>query len=396
MDAAQALLITQLLIYTLGWATASLWIRKYQATSRDLAFSAFCFAVYLLLSTQEPATLPAPFLAAALPEFFKAQAFLYASSACTAFFNREALSPPMQRWLLAILLSIPAALTGPDPYLRHGVSAVINTAIVLVTAQRVYPAVIAEFGRRHAHAIRLTGFCFIALLAAKALWQQGQGDINSFNQIQLLKDISFMLVDGILYLSVAVMLGVRLVRETQELAIRDPLTGLLNRRGLEMNFAQLQASSAAKGQPYSLLLIDIDHFKRINDSYGHGIGDQILQQVAAALRKGTRASDASARMGGEEFLLVLSETEQGQAFYLAERLRERLARRPLRSSAGNISITISIGLAQCMSPDESLELTVERADRALYMAKASGRNRVAVESEGLSRQPVLKQVTGGI
>jgi diguanylate cyclase (GGDEF)-like protein len=153
------------------------------------------------------------------------------------------------------------------------------------------------------------------------------------------------------------------------------LTTLWNRRqGLE--FLQ-QAFAAFKRYRHvlSVAMVDIDHFKRINDTYGHQCGDQALRHVANILRKACRKADAVARWGGEEFLLILPSTGSAGARVAAERFRMRLNGQPVRFDTGSeCSITVSAGVAQC--DDQGYDAALNRADKALYLAKSRGRNRV--------------------
>lgn len=158
----------------------------------------------------------------------------------------------------------------------------------------------------------------------------------------------------------------------------DPLTGVPNRRFFERRLREEIERWARHGQPLACMLADIDHFKSINDRFGHAAGDQTLRQVAAALGRGLRASDVLARYGGDEFILLLPETAATQAMAIAERLREAVA--GLASPPEGVDqVSISIGLACLRQGDDETGAAarlLERADAALYQAKAAGRNRV--------------------
>jgi len=169
----------------------------------------------------------------------------------------------------------------------------------------------------------------------------------------------------------------RLFEETQTQAITDPLTGIYNRRGLfqigEFEFARAHRIN----RPFSAMILDIDHFKRVNDHYGHATGDQALRHLAERCRKGSRAIDLVGRYGGEEFVLLLTETHIGTARVVAERLRQSITDEPLQTESGPLRITVSIGVAEARDT-ESLKELIERADEALYEAKRNGRNQVVV------------------
>lgn len=152
----------------------------------------------------------------------------------------------------------------------------------------------------------------------------------------------------------------------------DVLTGLLNRRGGEGLLERAYIGTRESGAPLSVIIADVDHFKAINDTWGHPAGDRVLESVGALLRASVRATDGVVRWGGEEFLIILSHCELRAAAEQAERIRERLERSP-QPEAGRV--TISLGVAQ-LAAEESICSLIERADKALYRAKREGRNRV--------------------
>jgi diguanylate cyclase (GGDEF)-like protein len=159
-----------------------------------------------------------------------------------------------------------------------------------------------------------------------------------------------------------------------ELAIRDELTGSHNRRHLIRLIENEKERTARVGNLFCLCLLDIDHFKRINDTYGHQAGDTVLREFAATVQRQIRESDSFGRYGGEEFLLMLPETSIDEALALAERVRANIARLGF-SELPELAVTVSIGVAE-FRIDESIAQTVARADEALYQAKSGGRNRV--------------------
>lgn len=156
----------------------------------------------------------------------------------------------------------------------------------------------------------------------------------------------------------------------------DPLTRLLNRRGLEDALLVSMAQASRRGLPTSAIMVDIDHLKQVNDSFGQEVGDHLLRQVAEILSRLSRSSDVVARTGGEEFLLVLPETELDSARLLAERIRAAIGERPLVVDSQRIGITASLGVA-CIVGHLNLDDLALEANRAMYLAKRGGRNRVA-------------------
>jgi two-component system cell cycle response regulator len=161
-----------------------------------------------------------------------------------------------------------------------------------------------------------------------------------------------------------------------ELAVTDPLTGLHNRRYISSRLRQALASTNNGGAPVSVLIADIDHFKSINDLYGHDAGDKVLQAFSERIQKGLRALDLAARYGGEEFVVVMPGAGLAEACIAAERVRAAVADDPFVLEDGtDINVTVSIGLAQA-GANESFEGLLRRADQALYTAKHEGRNQV--------------------
>jgi diguanylate cyclase (GGDEF)-like protein len=173
----------------------------------------------------------------------------------------------------------------------------------------------------------------------------------------------------------------RLKLELEKLSLTDPLTGLNNRRGFDLAARQQIMVAIRHHRPLSLLMLDIDFFKRVNDTYGHAAGDRVLERLSAIIFKNIRSLDIPARLGGEEFCILLPETNGDEALLLAERLRLVVAEEKFNSGDLTFSITISIGLVECSCGDDALERLLERGDLALYKAKQSGRNRSVVWSK---------------
>ncbi len=165
--------------------------------------------------------------------------------------------------------------------------------------------------------------------------------------------------------------------ELERVAHSDALTGLANRHALARELVSRLAESRASGRPLSVLVIDIDHFKQINDRHGHLAGDAVLREIAIRLRQGLRVDSALARWGGEEFIAVLSESDLSDATAAAERLRLAIADRPVTVAEREIAVTASIGVATSLAPHpDSIDPLLAAADDALYRAKRGGRNRV--------------------
>ncbi len=164
-------------------------------------------------------------------------------------------------------------------------------------------------------------------------------------------------------------------RTLEELSLTDPLTGLANRRYLVQRLEQESSEAQRYGQPLGLLMVDIDHFKAINDSYGHEVGDRLLVEVAAVLRGCVRQYDVVARFGGEEFVVVLPQTPTAGLLQAAQKIQEAVAVTPLQVGTQQLRLTVSVGGA-VRHRDESPQSLIQRADQAMYEAKRAGRNTV--------------------
>lgn len=212
---------------------------------------------------------------------------------------------------------------------------------------------------------------------------------------------SFIINSYLGYMAPAIS-SIRLINAHRKLAVKDPLTGLYNRRFLEETLERNIAIACRYGQPLSILMIDVDHFKRFNDLYGHSHGDKVLQTIAKILMDNARETDAATRYGGEEFTIVLPNTDKDGAAIVAERIRKDVEENAVTTIEGNMeSVTISLGVATC--PDDTVEMDrlLKFADGVLYQSKAAGRNRVTlashealkvVESEESSKSSGLKAV----
>jgi len=180
-------------------------------------------------------------------------------------------------------------------------------------------------------------------------------------------------------------------RLLSEVSSRDSLTGLYNRWFVMEKIDSELNRALRHGSPMSLLLLDVDHFKRINDTWGHSAGDQVLQGIGQLLRESCRVYDVPGRYGGEEFCIVLPETKTGNTTAVAERIRQRLESTELTCGDTAVIVTASIGIAGMDTPDDGHELSpaglIDRADRALYAAKHLGRNRIETWGSGLLGDP---------
>jgi diguanylate cyclase (GGDEF)-like protein len=190
--------------------------------------------------------------------------------------------------------------------------------------------------------------------------EQEQGNLES-----LLSTLLFPMRNALLY------------RAATQSALRDPLTDTGNRIAMDQTLEREIEMSRRHSQPLSLLMLDIDHFKQINDTYGHSAGDEVLKAVAASIKNQLRNVDMVFRFGGEEFLILLSNTSREAAAMIGERLRFAAQAQDYEAEGKMIELTVSIGCSTLL-PGESAESLLRRADSALYVAKREGRNRLAM------------------
>ncbi len=218
------------------------------------------------------------------------------------------------------------------------------------------------------------GFCAICTVLSAA------ASLSEFNEADFLNfAINRGVVTVVLYSTCFLIYRINRSSEVLlRLATTDPLTGAFNRRHFMELMGREQRRADRYNTTYSILMIDIDHFKRVNDTYGHQVGDHAIQEMAEACRKTTRPTDIVARYGGEEFIVTLTHTDQPGAVKVAERLREAVAEIAVSTDKGALSFTISIGISTYVKRS-AVDQIIQRADQALYKAKQTGRNRVCTE-----------------
>lgn len=196
----------------------------------------------------------------------------------------------------------------------------------------------------------------------KKFSEQELGDFEA-----IISSLIFPLRNGLLYAAAL------------QSALQDPLTGVGNRNSMQKTLQRDIHSARRNQQPLTVLMIDIDHFKRVNDSYGHSAGDSVLIQVAQHIEQQLRAADALFRYGGEEFLAVLPNTNQQDATLVAQRILNSLAQLKVQAGEHQIKVTASIGSAE-LTAEDTLDTLQQRSDHALYSAKNQGRNQVQAAS----------------
>jgi diguanylate cyclase (GGDEF)-like protein len=187
---------------------------------------------------------------------------------------------------------------------------------------------------------------------------------------------------GVIANQVAISLqNARMYQALEEQATTDGLTGLVNHRTFQERFSAMLGRADRLKFPVSLILTDIDHFKKVNDTYGHPVGDEVLRRVAAILAGSARKIDIVARYGGEEFAIVLEATDRAGARQLAERIRVDVSQQVFQSSKGSFKATLSLGVASYPDDATAKDVIIARADQSLYAAKHGGRNQTVCAAD---------------
>jgi diguanylate cyclase len=184
--------------------------------------------------------------------------------------------------------------------------------------------------------------------------------------------------------SLVLMINYRLADDLVALAATDSLTGLLNRRSLDQAALRMSAHARRSGRPLAVLMIDVDHFKRINDEHGHPAGDEVLRWLATLMQSAIRSEDYLARIGGEEFCILLPASHEADAAALGERIRSEFSQLTVPWAGASLRCTLSVGVADSLAAGTDLAGLLAAGDNALYRAKREGRNRVALFSVGPS------------
>ena len=264
---------------------------------------------------------------------------------------------------------------------------VVVGALVLVAAMLPARRLISRLprGRVRGGWYAMLAFAMLYLLGylgyAAAFWSRHEGPIGMLVPVLFLLGACFVAINAVLsQQTVEALLRLSLLEQEN---IADPLTGVYNRRHLDSRLNEEVSRSRRHGLPLSVLMLDIDHFKRVNDEHGHQVGDQVLVQFAALLKQQLREPDVAARYGGEEFVVIAPQTTRNDAVTLAERLRARVESAVFRVTDAappgkklEIRLTCSIGVAELSEAIGRADTLLHCADQNLYSAKHAGRNRV--------------------
>jgi diguanylate cyclase (GGDEF)-like protein len=380
-DTATVLLLIALQqgLCALGWWVAGRWLGLSRAVARQWAASALASASGLALILQRGAW--PPLLTWYAANLLILLAFVLVRRGLQVFLRVRVTDAEH-----AALLALDAALLLYFGLIAYDLKwAVISVSVpiawtLLRAAFESHRRLVAEDAIGAARAVAvplgLLGLIFVARIVfgmlAPEVAARPLDEANTFNTAAAM---TFMVVGLVLNMALALLVVGRMVRRLRQRSLRDALTGLLNRRALGPLMRRQVGRLRSYGETYAVLMVDVDHFKLINDSFGHAAGDAALIELARLMREAAREVDHIVRMGGEEFCVLLPHTDLDGALKLGDRLREIVRGADPRAC---VPMTVSVGVAVAHSADEPADAVIARADAALYRAKAAGRDQVVL------------------
>ncbi len=300
-------------------------------------------------------------------------------AAARAYAGRRPWPQSYLAWALVIVIGLSSYLTWqqPEPTLRLALGLGAGGTLMLLSALAMLTAEIRRQQERYLFTLACGGHGLL-MLATSLTLLLGKADLADPERLGAVAQ--FVLVESIVVLvmrafGVLMLANAHITAELRHFAERDPLTSVFNRRSFMMLLDKAVKQMQRMNSPLSLLVIDLDHFKRINDSWGHSSGDQALRHFVQLANEHLRSDHVIGRVGGEEFVIFLPSTALDAAATVAERLRALVEAQPVAGAKGPIALTVSIGVT-LLAPGESQEDALQRADEAMYRAKAKGRNRV--------------------
>lgn len=372
---------TQFLMYAIGWGLCSLLVREQRSSVAHWSLFMVLLGLGFVLTTQrvEPRT----GWAYGGANFCFTAGFVVLRRGMERFMG---VAPADREHVLTLVVfGALFAHLGPGEETAAGRVLLAYGApswVLARTAVALQGAFRAEYGNRMAFVLATPVALVLAVFGARFVQQALQPDVSLEMHRYTEANRGLLYAYGVMAATYnfgfVALLTLRYVRRLRELTLHDPLTGLLNRRALDTELQREWSRLQREGAPFALLALDLDHFKRVNDRYGHLVGDEVLTQTAQRLRETVRGADLVARTGGEEFVVLMPETDDAGARSAAERLRAAVAGTPYAVSTGPLPLSVSVGVATVQRPGSGPRDALQRADRALYAAKEGGRDRVVM------------------
>lgn len=385
------LVACQYLLYAAGWGVCGAILRAQRGPALHWAAFMLLLGLGFVLVTERGAD--RGFWAYVGSSVMFLASFVALRRGLEQFFGQA----PREREHLAVLLVGVGALLALGPGEAHAPWRVMvsygGIAWVLVRiVQTSHQAMQREFGRVVAYAQGAPGLGLALLFGGRALRQAldlgTPLEMHRVNFDNIGVFYAYMVGAAVFNLSFLSLMLLRMVRRLHHLSHHDPLTGLLNRRALEDALQREWQRLRRHQAPFSVVTLDLDHFKRVNDRLGHQAGDLVLQQAGQRFAATARQSDLVARAGGEEFTVLLPGTDLAGARRAAERLLARLREQPVDLPSQCLPVTASAGVAEACASDADVAAVLARADAALYRAKAQGRDQVVLDTSGLNPDDV--------
>ena len=373
------LVAVQFMLYAAGWLLSSVMLREERRAVLCWGGFMACIGAGFLLTAQrgEPRSWLA-FNGSGIA-FLAGLVLFWAGLA--SFYRR----PALQREMLATfaVLAVAQALLGPErdaASWRVLVAYAGNMWVTLRIVTSLFDAVRADYGSRIGWLIASPGLvtvvAFLVPISRQLLNMDEPQELHRLDDSALRSLFVFIVTAAVFNFAFMAMVTHRLLGRLRSLSERDSLTNLFNRRAIEDNLLREWRRWQRRRERFAVLIVDLDHFKQINDTLGHPVGDEALRQVAQRLTAQARETDEVARIGGEEFLVLLPATGRDGALRMAGRLLAQLRGTPLAPSAGGGRLTASIGATLVEAGDADVAAVLARADQALYRAKSQGRDQV--------------------
>ncbi len=375
----------QSVLYAALWATASLWLRQeLRSTLLWMCYALAAAFAFALIGLRPDGPVWLTHTGASI---FHVLGLVFARYGVEVFLH---VRPNRVEYAATLCLGLVVFVwIGPtDEAPRVALTSLLSATLILGAMLSCWTPLRTEFGQRFAWiaAVPITALFLINL---KLGWTAAMGASTTLGSTGTVNTVVWMVtlvaaaVFNFLFLF---LVGMRMQRSLLRIATHDPLTGVLNRRGMQVLLQAEWQRSQRYGAPFAIIALDVDHFKRVNDTHGHDAGDKVLVALAALLDKEVRDTDRVARMGGEEFLVLLPACKANvEGVRLAQRLRNVLARMPVTLASGSpLTVTASWGVAGHQGhsgPDASVEDLLRRADAALYEGKGQGRDCVVLSGD---------------